>query len=85
MSRKQFTLFTKHVKSPSKYGNDITSYIEVKVTLFDWPSLMFFTVSVPDKSFSHTNPFKALMMAVESGEVSAAKYNQLKRVYHLET
>jgi hypothetical protein len=52
---------------------------KVKLELMITKKCVFtFVASVPNKSFSSINPFKALMMALESQTVGMIKYDRLK-------
>lgn len=58
-------------------GDDLELYIEINLHA-SFKRGVFFAVSVANKSFCHINPFKALLMALESETVGMGKYDKLK-------
>lgn len=60
-----------------KNGDDVEGYVKLELIL-SFPSIFHFVVKVPNKSFCYRNPFKALMLALESQCIGMAKYDRLK-------
>ena len=57
--------------------DDLEIYIEINLHA-SLSRGVFFAVNVVNKSFCSRNPFKALIMALESETVGMAKYDKLK-------
>ena len=61
----------------SASGDDLALYIEINLHA-SFKRGVFFAVNVANKSFCSANPFKALIMALESETVGMGKYDKLK-------
>lgn len=76
-------IFEKEYSVPVAWGykeaHNTGGYIKFKLH-FDLKKWLFFSVSVPNKSFCNTNPFKCFYMALESENVGMMKYNKLKEL-----
>jgi len=58
-------------------SSSLELYIEINLHI-SFARGAFFAVNVANKSFCSANPFKALIMALESETVGMAKYDRLK-------
>ena len=81
-------LFKKDFPTYAAYTKEINPYILENyirlIIVFSLNSLPFFSVEVPNKTFSSFNPFTCLFRALESQSVGMAKYTHLKeRTRHL--
>ena len=57
--------------------DDLSCYIELNIFI-SLKHGIFFSVAVANKVFSSRNPFKALLLALESETLGMAKYDKLK-------
>lgn len=58
-------------------SDDLNCYIELNLFI-SIKHGFFFSVAVTNKVFSSRNPFKALLLALESETLGMAKYDKLK-------
>lgn len=75
-------LFRKEFCSPVQWGigeNGVNGYVDMTMNI-ELRRGISFTVNVANKSFCYRNPFKAIMLALESESVGTAKYNALKEL-----
>lgn len=72
---KNFPTYTAYTTETNPYC--LENYIRF-ILVFSLTSLPFFSVEVPNKTFSSFNPFKCLFRALESQSIGMAKYTHLK-------
>lgn len=75
-----YALFTSPIAWNYIENKEIQTYIKIELVIA-LNAGIWFTVSVPNKSFNDINIFKALILALESESIGMNKYTQLK--YHL--
>ena len=77
MKIKLYEMIAKESSAWSVGGGDIDVYIKFEL-VFSLRVGFMFSVSVMNKVFQHKNPFKALLVALESETVGMCKYDKLK-------